>query len=147
MHLPHVASALGRVVTSPTGERPPKGFDIGKHSLAPDGDAGSFLSLLMPGKPFNICSWGKPPRPQCFTTATVSPRRRQAQTPVPSPSAVALCTARFLCEYSYKKAAFGNQQDRAASQVGEPAQRTGLGMRESGVWGKVPPGIDYGFHR
>ena len=41
----------------------------------------------------------------------------------------------------------GNQQDRAASQVGEPAQRTGLGTREIGVWGKVPPGTNYGFHR
>ena len=32
-----------------------------------------FNSLLMSGNPFSICSWGRPPRPQCFTTATVSP--------------------------------------------------------------------------
>ena len=55
---------------------PPFGFSIGKHSLAPIGDAGSFLSLLMQREPFrHFAQRGEPPQRKCLTTATASPQR------------------------------------------------------------------------
>ena len=42
---------------------------------AKDANASSFKS----GNPFSICSWGKPPRPQCFTNGLARERARMQE--------------------------------------------------------------------
>ena len=68
---------------------------------------------------------------------------QQASDPLKG-STVCLCRETRPPQLSHRVA---EGRKRQFLQVGIAAQRTGLGMREIGVWGKVPPGTNYGFYR